>query len=153
MLAWVLFFAAIPATSTGMAVVLFHVQPLWLLLWSALRGQERISRQRVAAVLLWVWPLQHGWPASGASWLWLAGLGLAHTALAYMLIYAGMARLPTSRVALLQYLYPAVALLIEGCCWASAWMAGNGWAWASSPAPWSGPNGRPRASPYLQQGA
>lgn len=220
-LAWVLFFAAIPATSTGMAVVLFHVQPLWLLLWSALRGQERISRQRVAAVLLallglvlatgtlsalwqdqahatrptyllgvalcllgalctaavtliaqglqrhqpvtastlawwqcllgtvllWVWPLQHGWPASGASWLWLAGLGLAHTALAYMLIYAGMARLPTSRVALLQYLYPAVALLIEGCCWASAWMAGNGWAWASSPAPWSGPNGRPRASP------
>lgn len=228
-LAWVLFFAAIPATSTGMAVVLFHVQPLWLLLWSALRGQERISRQRVAAVLLallglvlatgtlsalwqdqahatrptyllgvalcllgalctaavtliaqglqrhqpvtastlawwqcllgtvllWVWPLQHGWPASGASWLWLAGLGLAHTALAYMLIYAGMARLPTSRVALLQYLYPAVALLIEGCCWASAWMAGNGWAWAwaSSPAPWSGPNGRPRAGPYLQQGA
>jgi hypothetical protein len=35
-----------------MAVVLFHVQPLWLLLWSALPGQERISSQRVAAVLL-----------------------------------------------------------------------------------------------------
>ena len=220
-LAWVLFFAAIPATSTGMAVVLFHVQPLWLLLWSAMRGQERISHQRVAAVLLallglvlatgtlsalwqdqanaphpayllgvalcllgalctaavtliaqglqrhqpvnastlawwqcllgtvllWVWPLQHGWPASGASWLWLAALGLVHTALAYMLIYAGMARLPTSRVALLQYLYPAVALLIDGLLLGQRL---NGWAWASSPAPWSGPNGRRRASLYTR---
>ncbi|BBL24351.1 hypothetical protein CT3_18060 [Comamonas terrigena NBRC 13299] len=189
-LAWVLFFAAIPATSTGMAVVLFHVQPLWLVLatgtlsalWQdqahatrpayllgvalcllgalctaavtliaqGLQRHQPVTASTLAwwqcllgTVLLWVWPLQHGWPASGTSWLWLAGLGLAHTALAYMLIYAGMARLPTSRV----------ALLIEGCCWASAWMAGNGWAWASSPAPWSGPNGRPRASPYLQQGA
>ena len=185
-LAWALFFAAIPATSTGMAVVLFHIQPLWLLLWSALRGQERIPRQRVAAVLLallglvlatgvlaplwsgaagaqpagywlgvglcllgalctaavtllaqhvqrhqpvaapalawwqcllgsvllWAWPVQHGWP-EGGSWLWLASLGLVHTALAYTLIYVGMARLPTSRVALLQYLYPAVALAAD----------------------------------------
>lgn len=66
----------------------------------------------LGSVLLWAWPVQHGWP-EGGSWLWLASLGLVHTALAYTLIYVGMARLPTSRVALLQYLYPAVALAAD----------------------------------------
>jgi drug/metabolite transporter (DMT)-like permease len=33
--------------------------------------------------------------------------------LAYTLIYGGMARLNTGRVALLQFVYPAVAILID----------------------------------------
>jgi drug/metabolite transporter (DMT)-like permease len=55
----------------------------------------------------------HGWPAVGASWFWLAGLGIFHTGVAYTLIYSGMARLATSRIALLQFVYPAVAIVID----------------------------------------
>lgn len=45
--------------------------------------------------------------------MWLAGLGLVHTALAYTLMYAGMGRLPTARVAVLQFAYPVVAVVID----------------------------------------
>lgn len=183
-LSWVLFFAAIERTSAGMAVVLFHIQPMWVLLLGAVWLHERSSRQRLVSILfamgglvlatgvlehngaasspaaqagywwgvafcligsictacatvmtrrlgplptgvlawwqctlgaavLWVWPMQQGWPAWGASWFWLAGLGLIHTALAYSLIYAGMARLTTGRIAVFQFVYPAVAILID----------------------------------------
>lgn len=181
---WTLFFQAMTYTSAGMAIVLFHVQPLWLLLFGALWLGERVRGQRLAAVLvalfglalatgvlqhlpvfgaedlhqsgywlgvslcmagavcmagvtlcakkaqtsasalawwqcllgaltLWIWPVQYGWPAWGGAWLWLAGLGLVHTALAYTLIYAGTLRLPTSRIAIFQFVYPAVAIVID----------------------------------------
>ncbi len=180
-LSWVLFFAAIERTSAGMAVVLFHIQPMWVLLLGAVWLHERSSRQRLVSVfvamiglvlatgvlthdasaspqagywwgvvfcligsictacatvmtrrlgpmpagvlawwqcalgtaVLWVWPMQQGWPAWGSSWLWLAGLGLIHTAAAYTLIYAGMARLATGRIAVFQFVYPGVAILID----------------------------------------
>ncbi|MEN4917038.1 DMT family transporter [Achromobacter spanius] len=183
-LSWVLFFAAIERTSAGMAVVLFHMQPMWVLLLGAVWLHERSSRHRLVSVfvamgglvlatgvlehdtsalsaaaqagywwgvafclvgsictacaavmvrrlgampagvlawwqcalgtaVLWIWPMQQGWPAWGASWLWLAGLGLIHTAAAYTLIYTGMARLNTGRIAVFQFVYPAVAILID----------------------------------------
>ena len=62
---------------------------------------------------LWIFPVLQGWPTSGTSWLWLSGLGLIHTALAYSLMYAGMARISTGRVAALQFVYPAVAILVD----------------------------------------
>lgn len=174
---WWLFFTAMHHVPTGMAVVLFHVQPLWLLLLGAWWLKEPVSRQRLASVLcamvglvlatgvlqgqaaaspgcyglgvglcllgalftagvtlvakrlqalpvgvlawwqcalgtavLWLEPWQQGWPAWGTAWGWLAGLGLVHTALAYTLMYVGMARLPTARVAVLQFAYPVVAI-------------------------------------------
>ena len=186
---WVLFFQAMAYISAGMAIVLFHVQPLWLLLFAALWLGEPVGLQRLLAVLaallglalatgvaqhlpifdnntaadsasadgywlgvalcmlgavvmalltlcvkkvpqmhasaltwwhcllgmtvLWVGPAHTGWPAMGSPWLWLAGLGLVHTALAYTLIYAGTARLPMARLAILQYVYPAVAIVID----------------------------------------
>lgn len=67
----------------------------------------------VGAVLLVAWPLADGAAVSGGSWLWLAGLGVVHTGLAYVLLYAGMARLPASRVALLQFVYPAAAIVVD----------------------------------------
>jgi drug/metabolite transporter (DMT)-like permease len=185
-LGWALFFAAIERTSTGVATVLFHVQPLWVLVLGAWWLKESIARQRIIAVTLamvglvlatgmlnsvalpayatgafgadyWVgvgfclvgafctacvtiiarrlrnmpagilawwqcaigtlvlaaWPIIHGWPASGVSWAWLSGLGLIHTGLAYALMYAGMARLSTDRVAVFQFIYPAVAIVID----------------------------------------
>ena len=184
---WVIFFQAMAYIPAGMAIVLFHVQPLWLLLLGALWLGEPIGRQRLLAVLvallglalatgvaqhlplfanasvaesadgywlgvalcmlgavvmalltlcvkkvpqvhasaltwwhcllgtavLWLGPAHSGWPAVGSTWLWLAGVGLVHTALAYTLIYAGTARLPMARLAVLQYVYPAVAIVID----------------------------------------
>jgi len=183
--AWALFFYAIGRTSTGVAVVLFHVQPLWLLLLGSWWLGEAIAGRRLASVLaamaglvlatgvveqtsmfggshampagywlgiaacllgsvlttfltliakqlgrlpsgvlawwqcavgtvlLLFWPIQHGWPAWGSSWGWLAGLGLVHTGLAYTLIYVGTPRLSTGRIAIFQFVYPAVAIVID----------------------------------------
>ncbi|WP_051248773.1 DMT family transporter [Acidovorax sp. JHL-9] len=180
---WWLFFTAIAQVPTGVAVVLFHVQPLWVLVLGAWWLKESMPRQRVLSVLgamvglvlatgvaeglaapgggqvpgywrgvalclvgalctavvtvvakrlqalpvgtlawwqcalgsvvLWVAPAEQGWPAWGASWAWLAGLGLIHTGLAYTLMYAGMARMSTTRVAVLQFAYPVVAIVVD----------------------------------------
>ncbi|WP_423933465.1 DMT family transporter [Comamonas sp. 23] len=181
-LGWVLFFAAMERISAGVAVVLFHMQPMWVLVLGALCLGERPGRHRVAAValamlglvlatgvlqqaasqqgaqpqywwgvgmcllgalltaavtviarrlrampagvlawwqcavgsaVLWLAPATQGWPAWGAAWGWLAALGLVHTAAAYALIYTGMARLPTGRIAVLQFVYPAIAIVVD----------------------------------------
>lgn len=49
-LSWVLFFYAIEQIPTGIAVVLFHVQPLWVFLLSAVLLKEPVGRQYVASV-------------------------------------------------------------------------------------------------------
>jgi drug/metabolite transporter (DMT)-like permease len=179
---WGLFFAAIPRTSIGVATVVFHVQPLWVMALGAWWLHEPVSRRQVGAALaallglalasglldgawlhtadphahalglamclggslsyagvtliakaakgvssyalawwqcavgctvLLAWPLWHGLPDSGAAWAWLAGLGAIHTGLAYVLVYAGMARLPTGRIAVLQFVYPAAAIVMD----------------------------------------
>ena len=177
---WSLFFAAIERCPIGVATVVFHVQPLWVIGLAALLLGERVSRRQVmaaavalaglalasglfetreawsseymtglalclggslsyagvtliarsaargassfalawwqcavgTAVLAW-WPLLHGLPAAGPAWGWLAGLGLLHTGLAYVLLYAGMARLPAAQVAVLQFVYPGGAVLVD----------------------------------------
>jgi drug/metabolite transporter (DMT)-like permease len=179
---WALFFAAIERTSIGVATVVFHVQPLWVLALGAWWLHDKVSRRQAGAVLValaglalatglldstalgrtqspdyvwgllmclggslsyagvtliaklargvssfalaWLqcavgtvalaaWPLLHGWPPWGTAWAWLAGLGVIHTGLAYVVLYAGMARLSTSRIALLQFVYPAAAVVID----------------------------------------
>jgi len=67
----------------------------------------------VGALALAAWPMVHGLPTWGAAWGWLAGLGVLHTGLAYVVVYAGMARLATGRVAVLQFVYPAAAVLVD----------------------------------------
>lgn len=179
---WALFFAAISRTSIGVATVVFHVQPLWVLALGAWWLHEKVSKRQAAAavvallglalatglfegdavagawgpayllglamclggsfsyacvtliakaapgvgsfalawwqclvgtLLLAWWPLVHGWPDAAAAWGWLAGLGVLHTGLAYVVLYAGMARLPTSRIAMLQFVYPGAAVLMD----------------------------------------
>lgn len=179
---WALFFGAIARTSIGVATVVFHVQPLWVLALGAWCLREPVSKLQaggalvallglalatglldgaasgavhtqsylwglamclggslsyagvtliarmarsvssfalawwqcmVGVLLLAWWPLLHGWPAVGPAWAWLAGLGVIHTGLAYVVLYAGMARLPTSHIAVLQFVYPAAAVLMD----------------------------------------
>ncbi|MDY0743871.1 DMT family transporter [Paucibacter sp. R3-3] len=177
---WSLFFAAIEHCPIGVATVVFHVQPLWVIGLAALLLGERVSRRQMLAaavalaglalasglfeareawspeymtglalclggslsyagvtliarsaargassfalawwqcavgalVLAW-WPLLHGLPAAGPAWGWLIGLGLLHTGLAYVLLYAGMARLSAAQVAVLQFVYPGGAVLVD----------------------------------------
>lgn len=181
---WALFFAAIQRTSIGVATVVFHVQPLWVMGLGAWWFREKVRPVQWAAAMValcglalasglaspgaldsaevdgayvlgllmclggslsyagvtllakasapavtpfalawwqclvgvaalaW-WPWVHGWPAGAAPWAWLAGLGAIHTGLAYVVLYAGMARLPASRIAVLQFVYPAAAILVD----------------------------------------
>jgi drug/metabolite transporter (DMT)-like permease len=172
---WALFFAAIPRTSIAVATVIFHIQPIWVIVFGALFLREAVSPTQwlvtlaalgglvlttglldgtaaaaaasssggsgsyMAGVLmclggslcyagvtllantqkaispfamaLWqclvgavalVWaPFVLGWPQQGAAWAWLLGLGVVHTGLAYVVLFAGMARLALGRIAVL----------------------------------------------------
>lgn len=190
---WALFFGAIERTSIGVATVVFHVQPLWVIALGAWWLREPVARRQLGAALLalaglalatglldgaargdalgggyaigllmclggsfsyaavtliarWAkdrassfalawwqcavgtlvlawWPAVHGWPTWGAAWAWLAGLGVIHTGLAYVVLYAGMARLSTSRIALLQFVYPAAAVLLDWIAYGRAMSA------------------------------
>ncbi|MEU0006631.1 DMT family transporter [Streptomyces sp. NPDC006314] len=50
---------------------------------------------------------------TGADWGWLAGLGLIHTGVMYVLMYAAYARLATAKIAVLAFVYPAVAMVMD----------------------------------------
>jgi drug/metabolite transporter (DMT)-like permease len=50
---------------------------------------------------------------TGADWGWLVGLGIVHTGLMYVLMYAAYAQLPTAKIAVLAFVYPAVAMLVD----------------------------------------
>jgi drug/metabolite transporter (DMT)-like permease len=63
----------------------------------------------VLAPALLITPL----PSATPGLLWLVLLGTVHTALMYVLIYASIGKLPTTKVALLSYLYPVVAVLVD----------------------------------------
>ncbi|MCB5165110.1 DMT family transporter [Streptomyces bambusae] len=49
----------------------------------------------------------------GADWGWLVGLGLIHTCLMYVLMYSAYQKLPTAKIAVLAFVYPAVAMLFD----------------------------------------
>lgn len=48
-----------------------------------------------------------------AEWGWLAGIGLIHTCLVYVLIYGAVPRLATPVIAVLAFLYPASAVVVD----------------------------------------
>jgi drug/metabolite transporter (DMT)-like permease len=77
--------------------------------------------QCLAGTLLLAWvPWLQGWPAQAAAWGWLAGLGVLHTGLAYVLLYGGMARLAAGRIAVLQFVYPVAAIGVDALVYGRA---------------------------------
>lgn len=182
LLNWAMFFAAIPRTSIAVATVVFHIQPIWVILFSAVFLREPVSRSQLIAtpvalfglalttgllddmasekpasgeyvtglllciggslsyagvtllakskqvispftlsfwqcavgtgVLAWA-PFVLGWPQHPSAWAWLAGLGVMHTGLAYVILFAGMARLTLGTIAVLQFVYPLAAVLFD----------------------------------------
>ena len=182
LLNWTMFFAAIPRTSIAVATVVFHIQPFWVILFSALFLREPVSKSQwiatpvalcglalttgllddmasakpasseyilglllciggslsyaavtllakskqvispftlsfwqcgVGTVMLAWAPFALGWPQQGTAWAWLAGLGIIHTGLAYVILFAGMARLTLGKIAVLQFVYPLAAVLFD----------------------------------------
>ena len=182
LLNWTMFFAAIPRTSIAVATVVFHIQPIWVILFSAIFLREPVSKSQwiatpvalcglalttgllddtasakpagseyilglllciggslsyaavtllakskqvispftlsfwqcgVGTVMLAWAPFALGWPQQGTAWAWLAGLGIIHTGLAYVILFAGMARLTLGKIAVLQFVYPLAAVLFD----------------------------------------
>lgn len=182
LLNWTMFFAAIPRTSIAVATVVFHIQPIWVILFSAIFLREPVSRSQWIAtpvalfglalttgllddmgsaqpasnayitglllciggslsyagvtllakskqvispftlsfwqctvgtvVLVWA-PFVLGWPQQASAWAWLAGLGVIHTGLAYVILFSGMTRLSLGKIAVLQFVYPLAAVLFD----------------------------------------
>ncbi|MBW5421770.1 EamA family transporter [Streptomyces sp. BG9H] len=172
---WVFLFKAYEATSISLTTVVYHTQPFFLVLLSALVLRERLTRSQLgwlaaafaglvlvsgvrpgdtgslagiglallAAVLYALSTLvtkrvtgvrPHlvalvqvlvGIPlllpftdfgamrGTGAGWAWLVGLGVIHTGLMYVLMYAAYAKLPTPKIAVLAFTYPAVAMVAD----------------------------------------
>ena len=58
-------------------------------------------------------PLGAGLAPAGRRLGWLLGLGVLHTGLAYVVLFAGMSRLGLGRIAVLQFVYPLTAVLVD----------------------------------------
>lgn len=52
-------------------------------------------------------------PAHAPQWACLAILGVVHTGLMYILLYSAIQKLPTSSIAALSFIYPAVAIMVD----------------------------------------
>lgn len=50
---------------------------------------------------------------AGRHWLWLAGLGLVHSGICYVLFYSAYPRLPVTTIAVMAFIYPVVTLLLD----------------------------------------
>lgn len=109
------------------AAVAYAAAPLLLRKAKAASGVVLAWWQCLAGTvaLAW-WPLWNGWPAWGPAWAWLAGMGVVHTGLAYVLLYAGVTRLPAGRMALLQFVYPASAIAFDALVYGRL-LAGSQW--------------------------
>jgi drug/metabolite transporter (DMT)-like permease len=64
----------------------------------------------------------------GPHWWWLAGLGLIHSGVCYVLFYSSYPRLSVGTIAVLAFIYPAVALLLDYLLYGHAlgWLQGAG---------------------------
>jgi drug/metabolite transporter (DMT)-like permease len=45
--------------------------------------------------------------------MWLAGLGLVHSGICYVLFYSAYPHLPVGRIAVMAFVYPVVTLLLD----------------------------------------
>jgi drug/metabolite transporter (DMT)-like permease len=92
---------------TGVTVIARKttVSPQGLACWQCVIG---------AVCLSWV-PAVEGFPSTLSGWAWLSDLGAIHTGLAYVLLYAGVRRTTTVQIALLQFISPLAAVLLDWC--------------------------------------
>ncbi|MEU4674154.1 DMT family transporter [Amycolatopsis sp. NPDC023774] len=95
--------AVLYAGTSFVAKQLTHVRP------HLLAAVQLVVGTVLLAPALVFTPLPHSVPGL----LWLVLLGTVHTAVMYVLMYASIGKLPTTTVALLSYLYPVVAVVVD----------------------------------------
>jgi drug/metabolite transporter (DMT)-like permease len=79
------------------------VSPECLAWWQCVSG---------AICLAWA-PVVYGIPPWGVAWAWLFDLGAVHTGLAYVLLYAGLRKVNLVQLALLQFIAPIAAVMVD----------------------------------------
>lgn len=94
-----------------------------LLCGASLLLSRRISRERPFAVVLiqclvgvaMLVPFADYSAVAGFGrhWIWLAGLGLIHSGICYVLFYSSYPKLPVATIAVLAFVYPAVTLTLD----------------------------------------
>jgi drug/metabolite transporter (DMT)-like permease len=52
-------------------------------------------------------------PSDQSAWNWLIGLGVIHTCIMYILLYSSFQKVSTNSIAVLSYIYPVVAILVD----------------------------------------
>lgn len=89
---------------------------------AALLMSRQVGRQRPFALVMlqcWVGVLMLGGFSSGGvfhlgfHWAWLLGLGVIHSGIVYVLFYSTYPRLPVATIAVVAFVYPLVALLLD----------------------------------------
>lgn len=89
---------------------------------AALLMSRHVGRQRPFALVMlqcWVGVLMLGGFSSGGvfhlgvHWAWLLGLGVIHSGIVYVLFYSTYPRLPVATIAVVAFVYPLVALLLD----------------------------------------
>lgn len=80
-------------------------------------GQQRaeitVLCQTLVGVVLLSPFAEIGHPIAPASWGWLAGIGILHTGIAYVLMNSAFPRLTTPVIGILTFIYPVVAIVID----------------------------------------
>ncbi|WIG56611.1 MAG: Permease of the drug/metabolite transporter (DMT) superfamily [Rhodanobacteraceae bacterium] len=93
-----------------------------LLCGASLLMSRRVGRERpFALVLIQCWvgvAMLAGFSSSsvfhmGPHWMWLLGLGVIHSGIVYVLFYSTYPRLPVVTIAVVSFIYPLVAVLLD----------------------------------------
>jgi drug/metabolite transporter (DMT)-like permease len=61
----------------------------------------------------------------GSHWIYLVGLGVIHTCAMYILLYSGVQKLSIGPIAVLSFIYPVVAILVDYICYDQSLSAGQ----------------------------
>jgi drug/metabolite transporter (DMT)-like permease len=95
---WVALFAGMARSSIGVATMVYHFFPFVMLILAALVLGAFAS------------------PAAlhpGPHWIWLAGLGVIHSGIVYVLFYSSYRHLPVATIAVVAFVYPLVTLVLD----------------------------------------
>lgn len=135
-LSWVLFFEAIQRLSVGLATVVFHVQPLGLMVAGAWWLGERLSRDRLWLVCLALLGLALATGVLGsAGGVSMAGVGLCLLAAAAQTVVGLLlrARAPVPPLALAWWQCALGALVLWPWVLAQGWPSwGPAWGWLAA---------------------
>lgn len=77
------------------------------------RPEVTALSQTTVGVLLLVGFANFTSPVSAASWGWLVGIGVLHTGVSYVLMYAAYPLLTTPVIGILAFVYPLVAIAVD----------------------------------------